>query len=456
MAEEIRIFNVSLPLQDEQHLYSVTARYGIWTSVIPQEDVITAPGLMDLDEWIGTNSKEEVVLGLDAKGKILLPGLVDAHMHLDKAFCLPQVGNKSGTLEEAVVNYSAAVHRFSKEEIKARIMRSALQSISYGTTTLRSHLDFHVKHGKEVAFRTVEAALEVKEELKPYAELQLFPLLPYSDLTEEVWEAAEESVRMGVDGLGGAPHLIPEPEQGIDRLFRMCERLGCLVDLHTDESDDPSQQTIRQIARLTREYGWAGKVNAGHLCSLAAMEDETAQAIIRQMAEAGVTAVTLPGANLYLQGRHDRFPVRRGVTRVKELLAAGIPLAAASDNMVDPFHPFGRGDLLLIGLVTAYAAHMGSASEIRQVLRMITEHPAAVTGLENYGIAQGNPADFVILDAKTPEEMFTMLPERRWVWRRGECLKSASPKTPWSQSKLQHYWEDSCERAGFDPTSVPV
>jgi cytosine deaminase len=447
MEQEVVIFNASLPLQSEETLYTLAIGGGKWTSVTAQTGEVEAPEAVCLDKWNGSSADARLLL--DAKGKIVLPGFVDAHMHLDKAFSLPQVGNVSGTLGEAVVNYAAAAPRFSKEEIKARIMRSALQSISYGTVVLRSHLDFHVKHGKDVAMRTIEAALEVKEELKPYAELQLFPLLPYFELSEAALDTAEESVAMGVTGLGGAPHLSPNPDPDIDRLFALVDKLGCPVDLHTDESDDPNQRTAIHIARRAMEYGWRGKVTAGHLCSLAAMKDEDAAMIIGLMAEAGMGAVTLPGANLYLQGRHDAFPVRRGVTRVKELLAAGIPLAAASDNMHDPFHPFGRGDLLLIGLVTAYAAHMGSPAEMREVLRMITEYPARVTGADGYGILPGNPAHFVALDARTPEELLTMLPERRWVWRGGTCLKAAPAKEKWSSALLQGYWEDSSERVDF-------
>lgn len=451
MTVKINIVNAALPLRDESRLYSLTAEDGKWTAISKQSGELAQPGAIALDDWDGTEPADGR-LTLDAKGSIALPGFADAHMHLDKSFSLPKVGNVSGTLEEAVQNYAAAAPGFGKEEIKARMMRAALQSIACGTSALRSHLDFHVKHGPEVALRTIEAALEVKAMLAPYADLQLFPMIPYYDLTEKALEIAAETVSMGVTGLGGAPHLSPTPEADIDRIMALADRLCCPVDLHADESDDPSIRTAAHIARRTKEYGWFGKVAVGHLCSLAAMPDADAEPIIRQLAEAGVGAVTLPGANLYLQGRRDRHPVRRGVTRVKELLAAGIPLAAASDNIHDPFHPFGRGDLLLIGLVTAYAAHMGSPADMRAVLRMITANPAAVMGLHGYGMEVGNDADFVILDAATPEELFAMVPERRWVWRRGRCLKAAARRAEWSVSRLRHYWEDAVERVHFRPS----
>ncbi|MBE3553804.1 MAG: amidohydrolase family protein [Thermicanus sp.] len=441
MEPELRLVNVKLPLGSEGILYRLSVKDGVWVNIEVQEEEGTSDHFLPIEEWDGKAEQT-----IDLKGKILLPGFVDAHMHLDKAYSLPQVGNQSGTLLEAIENYSKSAPRFSKEEIKARMTRAALQAVSYGTTAIRTHLDFHVKHGAEVALRTVEAALEVKEDLKDYVEIQLFPIFPFNLLPDEAAEVVEESLRMGVTGVGGAPHLSPTPEKDIDVIFRLAEKYDRPIDLHTDESDDPQVKTIAYIAQKTMEYGWSGRVTAGHLCSLAAMSDEEANPLIEGMARAGISAVTLPGANLYLQGRYDSFPVRRGVTRVKGLLEAGIPLATASDNIHDPFHPFGRGDLLLIGLITAYAAHMGSPSNLRQLLTMMTENPAKILGLEGYGIRIGKDADFVVFDGKTPEELFTELPDRRWVWRKGRLLKSAGKKREWKDSHLTQLWEDSLER----------
>ncbi len=443
MTGEMKLVNAHLPLRDEEHLYSLTIRNGKWQTIEAQ------------DEWVAAavpieRMNDEQIVDLD--GKLLLPGLVDAHMHLDKAFCLPQVGNASGTLVEAVHNYSAAVPAFSKEQIKIRMMRSALQAISFGTTAIRTHLDFHVKWGRDVVLRTIQAALEVKEALAPYLQLELFPLVPFNGFEHEEIDILEEAVRMGMTGIGSAPHLSSTPESDIDQLFRLAEKHDCPLDLHTDESDDPNMRTLGYIAKRTIDNGWSGRVTVDHLCSLAAMNDADAGRLIERMVEARLYAVTLPGANLYLQGRKDVFPVRRGVTRVKDLLAAGVPLATASDNIHDPFHPFGRGDLIQIGLVTAYAAHMGSPSEIRTLLRMITEIPAQVLGLKGYGVKSGNEADFVVMDAATPEELFTMLPERRWVYRKGGWLKLAARQVGWNNPILDSYWNEAVQQLTFGIT----
>lgn len=443
---EWKLVNAALPLLDEGRLYSLTVRDGMWQKVEPQERVQAVPEALSVDRLDVLQQGGRTV---DLGGKLLLPGLVDAHMHLDKSFSLPRVGNVSGTLEEAVQNYSDAVKDFPKEEIKARIMRSALQAMSFGTTAIRTHLDFHVRWGADVALRTVEAALEAKEELAPYLELQLFPLAPFFRFTKAEVEVLEEAVRMGMTGVGSAPHLSPTPESDIDSLFALAEKYGIPLDFHTDESDDPGTRTLAYITKRTLELGWSGRVAVDHLCSLAAMPDRDAAELIEGMVRAKLYAVTLPGANLYLQGRRDSFPVRRGVTRVKELLAAGVPVAAASDNIHDPFHPFGRGDLVQIGLITAYAAHMGSPAEIRRILRMMTEIPAAMLGLEGYGIQPGNAADFVILDARTPEELFTMLPERRWIYRKNRWLRTAAPRAEWNLQLLNVMWDEAAEKLSF-------
>lgn len=424
----------------EDRLYTLAVENGIWSEIAVQDGRIRHDGALPLDDWDGSPEQPE---RLDAQGKMLLPGLVDAHMHLDKSFSLPFVGNASGTLKEACRNYAAACATFSKQDIKNRIMRTALQAISFGTTAIRTHLDFHVEAGREVAMRTVEAALEAKEALKPYLTLQLFPMVPYRHLSPQSLEAAEEALRMGVDGIGGAPHLSQNPEADIDAIFRLAERFGVPVDLHADESDDPNVRTVVHIAKRAMERGYAGRVTVGHLCSLAAMNDDEAEPILALMADAKLSAVTLPGANLYLQGRGDTYPVRRGVTRVKDIVRAGIPLAVASDNVHDPFHPFGRGDLILIALIAAYAAHMGSPADLRTLLRMISEVPAGILGLPNYGVREGREADFVIFDADSPEMLFTMLPERRWVYRGGKWLKIAARSAGWHDPALHKFWEET-------------
>jgi cytosine/creatinine deaminase len=449
-AENLDLVNVRLPLENEDIFYSLSIRNGKWGNIQPQVEYTRSSRTVSIEK-AGSTNKSEVLEAdvIDAEGKLIFPGFVDAHMHLDKAFALTAVENVSGTLKEAVMNYTFAAPTFTKHEIKSRIMRSALQSLSFGTTHLRTHLDFNVKSHVGVAMRTVEAALEVKEALAPYMTLQLIPMCS-NELSIEQLDALEEALRMGVDGLGGAPHLSETPKEHIDFIFRMAMKYDRVIDLHADESDDPAMRTVEHIARWTKEYGLSGRVTVDHLCTLASMPDADAEEIIQLMVDTGLMAVSLPAVNLYLQGRRDSFPVRRGVTRLKELWNAGVPIAIASDNIHDPFHPFGRGDMVQIGLISSYATHMGRPADLRILLRMMTEVPASIMEITDYGIKAGLDASFVVVDCSSPEELFTMLPDRRWVYSRGKWVRMAAEKAGWQDATISSKWEEACEVVSFN------
>lgn len=432
---DMRLINVSLPLADPQLLYEVGIGGGKWSYVRPQEQPAIEEVAVPLEELDPGHAPSGTMI--DLQGRLLLPGLVDSHMHLDKAFTIQSVGNRSGTLREAIDNYSAAAPGFTKEQIKTRMREAIRQAAAYGTTSIRSHLDFNCRESIDVAMRTVYAALELKEEMKDVMELQFFPMCPYDARSGDVAEAYEEALKLGLDGVGGAPHLSSDPEGSIAHLFRLADKLGVPIDLHADENDDPGVRTVELIAEQTLRYGFQGRVAAGHLCSLSAMEQRAADRIMRKMADAGLRAITLPGANLYLQGRADQGLVRRGVTRVKELSAAGVPVAVASDNIQDPFHPFGRGDLLQIGLLSAYASHLASEQELVLLLRMLTEIPAAILGLSDYGVQPGLAADFVIFDARTVNDLLSCLPTGRWVARKGEWI-SVSRELRWRRESREN------------------
>ncbi|WP_166238657.1 amidohydrolase family protein [Paenibacillus turpanensis] len=426
---DITFINVSLPLEDPNHLFELSIRGGRWNTVQRQPHIQDSLTHIPISNAGVEPSPDGLI---DLEGRMLLPGFVDAHMHLDKAYSIYKVGNKSGTLLEAIDNYRESVQLFSKEEITKRMVKAAMRAASFGSVVLRSHLDFPARWGKEVVFRTIEAALEAREKVRPYIDLQFFPMVPYDpEQQNEINDWVEEAFRMGIDGLGGAPHLSPDPAAHVEWAFRKAVRHDKSLDLHVDESDDPMVQTIDDICRETIRWGYQHKVNAGHLCALAAREQEDAERVISLMAEAGVGAITLPAVNLYLQGRGDKGTVRRGVTRVKELLGAGIPVAAASDNIQDPFHPFGKGDLVQIGLVTAYAAHMAGEREMYDLLHMITSHPAQLTGLTDYGVKPGNTARFVVVDACHPREMFTEVPGNRWVYNHGRWISVMTQASVW-------------------------
>ncbi|MCM3130043.1 MULTISPECIES: amidohydrolase family protein [unclassified Paenibacillus] len=446
MSGTLRLINATLHgLEHKGKLYDIYIREGRFESVQEQtscEERVQAADIASFGlPMEGEKHGRQNVF--DLNGRMILPGMVDIHMHLDKAFSLPQVGNQTGTLLEAIQNYSSAASSFSKETIRARIVRTALQAVSYGSTRLRSHLDFNVNAGEDIAMRTVEAALEARALLGGVVELELYPMVPYRDLGRRGMELIEESLRMGLDGIGGAPHLSAKPDADIEGIFELAVRLGVPIDLHCDETDNPEMKTVLKVAQETLRYDYYGKVNTGHLCSLSSMPAAEADELIEMMSLAGVHAATLPAANLYLQGRADLGPVRRGVTRVRELMEGGVTLAAASDNIHDPFHPFGRGDLLQIAQLTGYAAHYGSPEDMVRLLDMVTVNPALIAGLENYGIRAGGTADFVIVDARSPEEVFTCLPAGRWVAKSGAWVSVTRASSRFGEERIQRLWEES-------------
>ncbi|MBD2868664.1 amidohydrolase family protein [Paenibacillus arenilitoris] len=431
-AGDLHLINARLPLAGDDRWYELIAERGRWTVVRGCPGRIAEPSALSIRDRrsIGRRGSAGLPNVIDLEGRLALPGFADMHMHLDKALTLPEVGNASGTLMEAIANYDGSVAGFTKANIRDRIVRTALMGLSHGTIHMRSHLDMPRHRGREVMKRTVEAALEAREELKGRVRLQLFPMLAFDRAPEEAAALSRELIGLGMDGLGGCPHLSGEPDKDVQLLFWQASKLGVPIDLHTDETDDPSVRTVEAICRATIAFGFQGKVTAGHLCSMASMQRQEAEPLIALMAEARVGAVTLPAVNLYLQGRGDDGPVRRGVTRVKELLDAGVKVAVGSDNIQDPFHPFGRGDLLHIGAIAAYAAHMGAPADAARIVRMMTETPAALMELDEYGIRPGHPADLVVTDALTEGQLLTEESPSRWVAVEGTWV-SANVKEDW-------------------------
>jgi len=372
---------------------------------------------------------------LDMGGRVVIPGLVDAHQHLDKTHLFPTVGNESGTLDEALAVVHLHYAACTVEEIMGRARRGLDLALAAGTTAIRSHADT----GGPAALKGVEALLRLREAYRDRVRLQVVAMAKV--LPDGTLALAElvEAVRMGADGVGAAPWLLPRLNQtgAIDRLFEIAARAGLPLDLHADESLDPADLTLPYIAGCARALGCGGSVMVGHCCSLAVLPDTEAARVIAAVADAGVNVVTLPAVNLFLQGRGDRQPVRRGITRVSELLAAGVNVSAASDNVRDPFYPFGDADLLRLAALTCSVAHLPGPEGMQAALTMVTDAPARAIGLgDRYGLREGAWADLVVLDLTGPagpEHVLSSLPDRYLVLCGGvpsvapPDLRSAAP-----------------------------
>ncbi|BCV20272.1 amidohydrolase family protein [Moorella sp. Hama-1] len=335
---------------------------------------------------------------VDASGRLLIPAFVDAHTHLDKALTAPEGG--VGSLEEAIEDFQRRSKDIDRGDLLERGRRVLRLALRHGTTVMRTHITV----SENLGLRGIEAALELREEFAGKVDLQVIAMCsgPEPEPTAPLKELLEEALRLGVDGLGGAPHLSEGMKLWVDYIFALAGKYGVVIDLHADETDAPSVASLEYIAVKTMETGYQGRVVADHCCGLAAVDAATAERTIAAVKEAGISIITLPSCNLYLMGRRDQGLVRRGVTRVRELQAAGVNVAYASDNIRDAFRPFGNADMLEEALITAQVLQMGTPAELEQVIKMGTYNAAAAIGLQDYGVRVGARADLVLLDATTP------------------------------------------------------
>jgi cytosine/creatinine deaminase len=409
-------FSVSMPSENVDWLLR-NARVGDTPQTV---DIAINNGLIkEIDFNLSYQGREEWNLN----GSVVLPGLVDAHVHLDKTFST--TFNKSGTLQEAIEVWLQEKPHLTYEGYAARMMQALQIAVSKGTTHLRTHVDVDSTSG----FAALEALLDVRERFKPIIDIQIVAL-GQAGVNDDETEAMQAALEMGADLIGGAPALTPNPEQSIDAVFALAERYDKPIDLHIDETEDASVLTLEYLAEKTIERNMQGRVTAGHCCSLAFVDDETADRVLEKVKQAKLHIITLPSCNLVLMGR-GMNPVPRGITRVKELLGAGVNVAAASDNVRDPFNPLGNYDLLHIANLTAHAAHMTGAKELESCLAMITSNAAEVLGLEDYGLFEGGKADLVVVDAVNVMNTLAGVPERLATFKNGELVVRTEVHRTW-------------------------
>lgn len=364
------------------------------------------------------------ILAVD--GRLVLPGLVDMHQHLDKSRTRALLDNPFGTLFGASAAYRALAPSITREQMIARARRTVEACSAYGTIAIRSHTNIDPQTG----VRGVEAMVALREECADSMHIQIVghvtsgatSMLPES----EAWLG--QAIQLGIDAIGGVPAFSSEPIALLKLLFDCAERSGLPLDMHIDEHLDAGRAMFSEIAKMTKAYGMAGRVVAGHSSALSAMPPDEAKRTIDELREAGVGIVTLPAANLFLQGRDaDRLPPR-GLTRVRELLAAGIPVAAASDNIQDPFVPTGTGDLLEIARWTLLAGQFG-LSDLPQMFEMVSSVPAEMIGLgADWGIRKGARADLLIARADTIDDLVASGAPERTVMIEGRVVFSTSTK----------------------------
>ncbi len=376
--------------------------------------------IVALAPTIPSSAAERVI---DLCGRLVAPGLVDAHQHLDKSGARRLVDNPTNTLEGASAAYRAYAAAVTEEEIMARAERTLDICVAHGTVAIRSHTNIESESG----LRGVAAMIELRDRCRDRLTLQVVAHLT-SDAPRKLKAARqwlEEAIAAGVNVIGGVPQYADEPLAFLDLLFEFAERSGLPLDMHIDEHLDSDRLLFDAIIERTRAHGMQGRVTAGHCCALSAAAPDTAKRIITGLAEAGIAVVTLPAANLFLQGRAaERLPPR-GLTRVRELLDAEVPVAAASDNIQDPFIPIGSGDLLEVARWTLVAGHLG-LTDLGTAFDMVSSIPAAIIGLgDDWGIQLGARADLLITDAEDVDDLVATGATNRTVLVAGRVVAGA-------------------------------
>ncbi|HEY6992890.1 MAG TPA: amidohydrolase family protein [Xanthobacteraceae bacterium] len=376
--------------------------------------------IAELARAIAPQAAEKVI---DLRGKLVVPGLVDAHQHLDKSRTRGLVANPAATLEAASAAYRTFAAAATREDIMRRAERTLDICLAHGTVAIRNHTNLESDSG----LRAIEAMIELRERCRDRITLQVVAHLtgdaPRRLDAARQWLAA--AIAAGADVIGGVPQYADEPLAFLDLLFESAERSGLPLDMHIDEHLDRERLLFGAIIERTRAHGMQGRVTAGHCCALSAAPPDEARRIIVGLAEAGIAVVTLPAANLFLQGRDAGELPPRGLTRVRELIAAGVRVAAASDNIQDPFVPIGSGDLLEVARWALVAGQLGLA-DLRVAFDMVAAVPAAILGLgANWGIRTGARADLLIADADDVDDLVATGASNRAVLVGGRLVAGA-------------------------------
>jgi cytosine deaminase len=333
--------------------------------------------------------------------------------------------NQSGTLTEAIEIIWEKKRTYTDEDIYERASRTVLMAVQNGVTRMRSHVD--VDNIGEL--RPARGVLAVKERMADVVDIECVAFPQEGILKNPGAEALmRQAMRMGCAVVGGMPanELTPRDSQHhVEICFTIAQEFNADVDMHVDETDDPFYRTLEMVADETIRRGWEGRVTCGHTCALAAYDDPYAANVMEKVKAAGINMITNPATNLMLQGRGDGYPKRRGLTRVKELVQAGINVSFGQDCVRDTFYPFGSADPMQVALILCHAAHMSLPAEIEQVFDMPTVNAAKLLRLSDWGLAPGKRADLVMFDCQDPREAIQLQPSRLYTVRRGRIVAEA-------------------------------
>ncbi|AFS77629.1 cytosine deaminase CodA [Gottschalkia acidurici 9a] len=378
---------------------------------------------IEINEKIHAKASKEI----NANGYLLTSPFVESHIHLDSALSagVPRY-NESGTLLEGIEIWGERKRTLTKEDIKKNAIETIKWQIANGVLRIRTHSDV-----TEPSLMTLEAILEVKEEMKEYVDIQIvaFPqdgIFSIKDMDKQI----EKALKMGADVVGGIPQVELTREDGIksiEYIFNLANKYNKLIDIHTDETSDDQSRFIEVIAKHTISSGMEGLVTASHATAMHNYNNDYASKIIGILKRADVNIVTNPFSNTVLQNRLDGYPRRRGHTRVDELIDRGVNVSIGNDNIMDPFGPLGKGNMLQAAHLLLHTAHLSGNEQILKLFDMITVNGAKTINEEEYDIKVGNQADCLILDARDEKESIRLTSECLYVIRKGKVISETKP-----------------------------
>src|SRR5438094_2013201 len=378
---------------------------------------------------IGPEASAGVPEVLDCSGRLVLPAFGDGHVHLDKVLIRDELSEHDGTLSGAIEAIHERKRRYTAEDVRVRARAVIEESVRMGTTRLRSHVDVDTI-GRLVPLEGVMAAAA---DCADIAEVRTIAF-PQEGLLRDpgAYELMQSALEAGADVVGGMPHW--EHDEASQRehvrlCFDLAERFDRDLDMHVDETDDGGVRTLEMVADEALRRGYIGRVCAGHVCSLAAADQQYADGVIDKCLRAEITIAANAVTNLVLQGRQDRGLIRRGTTRIGELRAAGVNVLFGQDCVKDGFYPFGRGSMLEVAMISAHAAHLTTHAELDFALPPCTEAPVATTGLRRGGLRPGARADLQLLPVPTWSEALRLQPLPEKVWFRGRLVAENSVRS---------------------------
>jgi cytosine deaminase len=353
---------------------------------------------------------------LDAAGCLLVPGLIETHIHLDKTCILDRCRIEEGTVAEAVRETAAAKRNFSIEDVYARAKQTLQRCIAHGTMRMRTHVELDPGIGM-IGF---EAISQLARDYAWAMDVELC-VFPQEGLTNNpgTEELLIEGLRRGARTIGAVPYFDTDPRRQIDRIFAIGRDFDAEIDMHLDLADTTDGMQVEYVCRKTEEFGWGGRVAVGHVTQMSLLPPDRFSAIAAQLARAGVAVTILPSTDLHLMGRSHDHAVPRGVVPAEPLRKAGVTCSISTNNVLNPFTPYGDGSLIRMANLYANVCQVSRPAELAGCLDMITDAAARLMRLDDYGIKVGASADLVCLDAQSPAEAIATLAQPLWGTKRG-------------------------------------